>query len=96
MSADRDSRCGTTTGYKAHQRAEEKPCDACAKAKADFDVRWRSAPEITRRNRLHARAQSRASTELRRRHKAEYDVLYRRCKAELEDEMGHDSEESAA
>lgn len=77
------SRCGTVTGWTRHQRAGERPCDACTAAKAASDRRWRSAPDSARRNRVHARAQRRAYAELARRHKAEYDNLYRQYKADI-------------
>ena len=71
-----DVRCGTTSGYSTHQRAGEKPCDACARAKREYDARWRSAPERTRKNRLAAKAQARAAARLREIHPEQWRALY--------------------
>lgn len=71
-----DARCGTTTGYRRHQAAGEKPCDACTLAKREYDKEWRTQPETVLRNRLTGRAQQAAYQALSRRYKAEYDALY--------------------
>jgi hypothetical protein len=70
------SRCGTNTGYTAHQRHQEKPCDACAAAKRDYDRRRREAPDKTRQSRDSATAQSRAHTRMRRIYPEVYAALY--------------------
>jgi len=49
---------------------------ACAAAKAAYDQRWRSAPEQAQKNRLTARAQSVALSELKDRYPDEYRELY--------------------
>jgi hypothetical protein len=71
-----DKRHGTPSGYKRHQLDSEKPCDACARAKQEYDQRWRSSPEQTRRNRLHAKAQGRAHTRMRAIYPEVYAALY--------------------
>lgn len=70
------TRHGTTSGWALHQKREERPCDACVRAKREYDQRLRSAPEKARENRLRARAQGRAESDLRRLHPAEYQALY--------------------
>lgn len=82
-----DERCGTTNGWALHQGRGEKPCDACASAKAEYDRRWRAAPERTRINRLHAKAQGRALRALAKAHPDEYRVLYIQHKAALHAEF---------
>lgn len=81
-------RCGTTSGYSRHRWADEKPCDACAAAKAEYDRRLRSAPEATRRSRLNARAQGRALARLRRLYPDVYAALYEEEKVRLWREEG--------
>ena len=71
-----DFRHGTNSGAARHAASGEPPCDACRAAKAEYDKRWRSGDEQTRKNRLHAKAQARASGELRRSHPDEYRTLY--------------------
>ena len=78
-----DERHGTLAGSQRHSRAGEPPCDACRAAKAEYDREWRSAPEKTRRNRLHARAQARALRKLKDAHPDEYRALYVHEKAAL-------------
>lgn len=77
------ARCGTASGYKRHQRARERPCDACVAAKAAYDTRWRATTPAGRLNRLRARAQARALGELRRRHPAEYRDIYEPLVAQI-------------
>lgn len=69
-------RCGTVTGYTNHQRAGERPCDACVAAKAAYNKRWREAPERTRRNRMYAAAQGRAKQRLVEMFPDTYAALY--------------------
>lgn len=78
-----DVRCGTTAGNDRHLSAGEPACEACKAAKAEYDKRWRAAPERTRINRMHAKAQSRALRALKDAHPDEYRALYVRMKAEL-------------
>jgi hypothetical protein len=82
------ARCGTPSGFRKHQDAGEKPCDACTAAKADYDRRWRSAPLRIQKHRLNARAQAEARNELARRYPAQYRKLYRLAKERLYDENG--------
>lgn len=81
-----DERHGTLAGARRHSERGESPCDACRAAKAEYDLRFNSAPERARKNRLHARAQSRALTALKRSHPAEYRELYVKAKAEIASE----------
>jgi hypothetical protein len=83
----RGSRCGTTTGYKRHQRAGEKPCDACAAAVAEYGRRYREAPRRVQVQRIHSAAQGIAFTTLRKRYPDEYLVLYQDAKKRLYDEL---------
>ncbi|MGH3447550.1 MAG: hypothetical protein ACRDP4_07990 [Nocardioidaceae bacterium] len=62
------------------QRNGDRPCDACARAKADYDVRWRSSSYRAIRSRMHARAQNKALQQLRRRYPDEYAELYEKWK----------------
>lgn len=89
------SRHGTTSGYTAHQRRGEEPCDACRAAKREYDARWLAGSEQTRRNRLHAKAQSRALARLRWLYPRIYDVLYDEEKRRLDREYrdAHDASE---
>lgn len=82
------ARCGTPSGYERHRLDGVKPCDACALAKSEYDRRYRAAPERVRRDRLKARAQSRAYVALRAEHVEEYRKLYRAAWAELLAEAG--------
>lgn len=78
-----DFRHGTPTGARRHSKAGEPPCDACRAAKAEYDKRWRTADENTRKNRLHAAAQRRALRDLKNAHEDEYQEAYLRHKAAL-------------
>lgn len=81
-----DERCGTHSAWKRHQNRNEVPCPACKAAKAEYDKRWRAAPERTRISRMHAKAQARALKALKDQHADEYRALYVRSKAELASE----------
>ena len=80
------ARCGTPSGFSAHQRHGERPCPACYSAKQEYDKRWRSAPERARSSRLNARAEGRAKTRLASMYPTLYAALYAEEKARLEDE----------
>jgi len=88
------SRCGTLSGWRRHQRADERPCDACAAAKAAYDKRWRAAPERKRRDRLKARAQGRALLRLSHHHPSEYRAMYYEALDELEAEAAAQEREA--
>jgi len=83
-----DQRCGTTAGAARHAQYGEKACPACAAAKAEYDRRWRSAPQRTRLSRLSAKAQSRALKRLKDRHLDEYHALFVAAKREVLEEVG--------
>jgi hypothetical protein len=78
------ARCGTPSGHSRHQRHGEKPCNACALAKARYDARWRSAEARTQRSRINAQAQKRALLTLSWRYPDEYRQLYESIKADLQ------------
>jgi len=79
-------RCGTPSGYVGHQRTGENPCDACTRAKAEYDKRWREAPDRKRKDRIKARAQSRAHQRLVHLFPDLYREFYLVEKMRLEDE----------
>lgn len=70
------ARCGRPSGYSAHQKRGEKPCDACARAKSEYDKRWRVATGRAQRSRLNAKAQSRALRRLKDEHVEVYHAYY--------------------
>lgn len=70
-------RHGTHSGWTRHIRDGERPCDPCYAAKAQYDRRRRSAPEVIRASRLRARAQHRAYQALAHKYPDEYAALYR-------------------
>lgn len=78
-----DRRHGTLSGARRHSAAGEPPCEACRAAKAEYDKRYKSADDKKRRNRLHAKAQSLALADLRRRYLDEYRDLYLAHKRDL-------------
>lgn len=73
-------RHGTYTGWSQHQQAGERPCDACFRAKQEYDKRRRSSSNRQIQNRQHARAQGRAARELKDRYPEEYKALYEKHK----------------
>lgn len=75
--------CGTNSGWARHQRAQEKPCDACARAKSDYDKRRRNTDSVKRASQLGARAQSRAERRLAAIYPDLYRSLYLEAKREL-------------
>lgn len=88
-------RHGTPQGHDKHIRDGERPCDACATARREYDQRRRDAPAYVLKSRAHSRAQSRTQTVLKRRHSEEYLELYRWFKAhpdaaagDIPDEIG--------
>lgn len=86
------ARCGTPSGYNRHLADGEKPCDACARSKQEYDHRLRLADGKARASRQLARAQNRATTTLRKNHPEEWAALYAAAKAEVlsEDEASDD------
>lgn len=83
MSRPRSARCGTPSGWSRHKLDDEKPCDACALAKARYDKRSRAAPDKVRVARLRTRAQGRALGALRANYPDEYQRLYQAHLAEI-------------
>ena len=82
------ARCGTTSGYSAHQKKGEKPCDACALAKKEYDKRWRAASNTTIKSRLSAKAQRLAFVRLMHEHPGEYERYYDEFKKQVYEEAG--------
>lgn len=82
------SRHGTAAGWTLHKQLDEDPCDACYRAKQEYDKRYKSAPEATRRARLHAKAQRKAEREIVARFPEEYRELYLKYKQQLIEEDG--------
>lgn len=85
-------RHGTQSGWSLHQKLGENPCDACYRAKQQYDKRFRLAPAKTRQSRLNARAQAKAHSELSARHPDEYAELYLRYKQQISEEATADAE----
>ena len=73
---------GTNGGYTRHYRACEDPCSRCRKARARYLRDLRSGPGGDE-HRRQAIARSRAKSELVKRHRDEFDALYRIAHAEL-------------
>lgn len=83
------TRHGTHSGWSRHQLLDEEPCDMCREARSRYDQSRSDASKQARR--FAARVQSAAKTELVRRHKAEYDEIYRTLKEQMSEEWtSHD------
>lgn len=76
-------RCGTTSGYRTHQDYDEKPCDACVRAKQAYDASRNAAGPRQLKNRQSAEAQRLALQRLSHAHPEEYRALYLAAKAEV-------------
>lgn len=76
-------RHGTRSGWTKHQNEGTDPCDACYRAKEQYDSDWRKQPRRVKISRRNARAQGIANKALRRAHPGEYARLYADAKAEL-------------
>lgn len=85
---DSATRHGTISGHRKHCVEGTEPCEICRQAKAAYDYRWRNADERTKRNRLAAKAQQQANSELARRHYEEYRAIYDELYEELLAEVG--------
>lgn len=70
------ARCGTTSGWSKHQDLGEKPCEACRKAKSEYDARRRNQPEQLLRSRIRAKAQFIAYQTLQHKYPKEYRDAY--------------------
>lgn len=79
-------RHGTNSGYRHHQALGQDPCDACYRAKQEYDKERRNQPQQVLQNRLNARAQQKAYGELVRLYPDVYNVLYQKWKTKLEEE----------
>ena len=76
-------RCGTASGYRTHQKHQERPCDACTLAKKEYDARRMAATSLMVKNRLSAKAQGIALRRLKDAHPHEYHGLYDLAKLEV-------------
>lgn len=76
-------RHGTNSGWALHTQLGERPCDPCFVAKQAYDARRLSSPDKAIKNRMRAKAQQLALSELARRHHDEYRSLYRRLADEV-------------
>lgn len=81
------TRHGTPSGYRLHQILGERPCDACVRAKQEYDRRRLQASDLQLKNRMRARAQNRAKTRLVHLYPDEYLALYREALSVLEAEQ---------
>jgi len=76
-------RHGTRSGWNLHRKLDQRPCDACYKAQADSNKRYRSSDARTRRARQTTRAQMLAYGRLARNHPEEWRELYEAAKQEI-------------
>ena len=76
-------RHGTQSGWRLHLNLNERPCDPCYAAKAEYDRDRRSVSGHVLISRLSARAQSMTNTQLRHNHPVEYKALYDANKKQL-------------
>jgi Skp family chaperone for outer membrane proteins len=81
------TRHGNVKGWRRHQRAGERPCDACAKARADYDERRRNSDAETRAARIRGRAQIRAYQRLAHEYPDKYAAYYAEAKEQVADEV---------
>jgi hypothetical protein len=72
------ARCGTPSGWRRHLNEGSKACDACVRAKAEYDARSRSTDEQKLKTRIRAKAQFRAYQALARTYPDEYKHNYER------------------
>lgn len=78
-----DTRHGKVAGWRLHQALGQDPCPACYAAKSDYDRRRNLSDARTRQSRQSARAQGRASKEMRRRYPKVWAKLYAQAKADV-------------
>lgn len=77
------TRHGTPSGWSKHQKLNERPCDACYRAKQEYDKQRLAIPENRVRARAAAAAQGRARSRLARKYPDEYRAFY-------EEELAHE------
>ena len=65
---------GTRGGYYAHRRLSERPCAACRAAINEYVQEYRAKKGLGR-NREREKIRRKAMTELRKRHRTEYEML---------------------
>jgi hypothetical protein len=81
------TRHGSPAGWRRHQKAKERPCDACAKARAEYDERRRTSDAETRSARIRGRAQVRAYQRLAHEFPEKYAAYYDEAKEQVRDEI---------
>jgi hypothetical protein len=74
---------GTRSGYYAHRRLSEPPCDECREAINEYIRDYRSRTGLAR-NRAGERLRRRALAALRDRHREEYEEILYELRAEEE------------
>jgi ribosome-binding protein aMBF1 (putative translation factor) len=74
---------GTRSGYYAHRRLSEPPCDACRTAINEYIREYRAKNGLSR-NRIGEKIRRKALIVLRERHREEYDKLLGELRAEEE------------
>lgn len=83
MSKPTRTKCGTPSGYTRHQLDGTPTCPECKAARAAYMTEYRNNPVVQARDRLYAKAQTYAKTQLTREYPERYRELYDRFKAEL-------------
>lgn len=67
---------GTYTGFVAHYRRGERPCELCRKAGTEYRNEWMNDPERRKIEQARQRVFSRARTRLAQEFHSEYQALY--------------------
>ena len=74
---------GTRSGYYAHRRLSEPPCDDCRAAINEYIREYRAKTGLAR-NRAGEKLRRRALAALRDRHRQEYEDILRELETEQE------------
>lgn len=80
-------RHGSVKGWRRHQRAHEKPCEACTRAKSEYDERRRNSDAEQRSARIRGRAQIRAYQRLAHEFPEKYAAYYAEAKDQVAAEV---------
>lgn len=94
--ANTSVRHGTQSGWRLHFTLKERPCDPCYNAKATYDRERKTKTYFVMMNRLSARAQSMAYTQMRHNHPEEYKDLYTANRQRLLIERAEELEQAKA
>ncbi len=87
MSTSILTRHGNVKGWRRHQKAGEKPCEACTRAKSEYDARRRNSDAETRSARIRGRAQIRAYQRLAHEFPEKYATYYAEAKEQVAAEV---------